>query len=327
MRLKTKRGLQFHPNRINNDQQYTNNLTDPVIEMNKTTKSSKTRLEINGKIIHFDIDNPELPEQIEEGAIGSGGYPYDRRMKRRDYEKQLVSLQIEMNKLQSWLHRQGERLIILFEGRDAAGKGGTIKRFVQHMNARQFEVVALPKPSDRERGQWYFQRYISHFPTAGEMTLFDRSWYNRAGVERVMNFCTEDQLQKFFEEVPAFERSLVRDGFRLYKFWLTIGQEMQLKRFHQRRHDPLKHWKLSAIDIRSIPLWDTYTEAKNDIFLRTHTRQTPWTIVRTNDKRRGRLNAMRLILSQIEYDGKDQKAVGRPDPKIIDRSQRFADQA
>ncbi|MGI9379954.1 MAG: polyphosphate kinase 2 [Methyloligellaceae bacterium] len=295
--------------------------------MSKTTKSSRTRLNINGQIIDFDIDNPKLPEVIEEGAIGSGGYPYDRRMKRRAYEKELLSLQIELNKMQACLQQQGERLIILFEGRDAAGKGGTIKRFVQHMNSRHFDVVALPKPSDREQGQWYFQRYISHFPTTGEMTFFDRSWYNRAGVERVMKFCTKEQQDKFFEEVPAFEKSLVRDGFRLFKFWLTIGQEMQLQRFHRRRHDPLKHWKLSSIDIRSIPLWESYTEAKNDIFRRTHTRQTPWTIVRTNDKRRGRINALRFVLSQIDYDGKDKTVVGRPDPKIVDRSQRFADQA
>lgn len=275
----------------------------------------------------FDIDAPDLPETISGNAIASGGYLYPNRMKRKSYEKQLVELQFELLKLQTWARNSGERLVVLFEGRDAAGKGGTIKRFMEHLNPRHAHVIALAKPTEAEQGQWYFQRYVSHLPTAGDISLFDRSWYNRAGVERVMGFCTPEQVEQFLDEAPLFESALVRDGVRLFKFWLTIGREMQLKRFHDRRHDRLRHWKLSPIDLASIPKWEAYSEAKEDLFRHTHTESAPWTVIRANDKRRARLNAMRIILDAINYDGKDEKVVDRPDEKIVGGGPEFFFQA
>lgn len=277
--------------------------------------------------LNFDINNPVIPDKIKNRAMRSGGFPYKDRMKRKKYERELVDLQIELVKLQNWALKKGERIIILFEGRDAAGKGGTIKRFVHHLNSRHAHVVALSKPSDFERGQWYFQRYVQHFPTSGDMTLFDRSWYNRAGIERVFGFCSLEEVDRFLDEVPHFEAGLVREGYRFFKFWLTIGQEMQLKRFHDRRHDPLRRWKLSEIDIKSISKWDEYSVARQDIFRFSHTNETPWTIIRSNDKRRARLNAMRVLLSNIDYDGKNRAIVGSPDAKIVDSNLDFLDDA
>ncbi len=271
----------------------------------------------------FDLDNPALPEAIARAAMGSGGYPYDKRMKRKAYEAELRALQIELLKLQRWARESGARIVILFEGRDAAGKGGTIKRFMAHLNPRHARAVALSKPTEAERGQWYFQRYVPHLPTAGDMTLFDRSWYNRAGVERVMGFCDEDQLRRFLAEAPEFEAMLVRDGILLFKLWLTIGREMQLKRLHARRHDPLKSWKLSPIDLAAIDKWDAYTEAKRDLFRHTHTDICPWTVIRANDKRRARLAAMRTVLSVIDYEGKDAEIACPPDPKIAGSGEAF----
>ena len=200
----------------------------------------------------FDLMNPDLPDSIKKNAISSGNYPYDKRMGRKKYERQLLALQFELRKLQAHIRKNRLRLVILFEGRDAAGKGGTIKRFMQHLNPRHAHVVALSKPTETERGQWYFQRYTCHLPTAEDISLFDRSWYNRAGVEPVMGFCTPEQTQRFLIEAPAFEKMLVRDGIHLFKFWLTIGREMQLKRFHDRQHNPLKVWKVSPIDLKAI---------------------------------------------------------------------------
>lgn len=271
----------------------------------------------------FSLEDPQLAEQVEKDAFSSGGYPYDERMSRKAYEKELPLLQIELLKLQRWARENGERIVIVFEGRDAAGKGGNIKRFMQHLNPRHARAVALSKPTETEQGQWYFQRYIAHLPTAGDMTLFDRSWYNRAGVERVMGFCTMAQVDKFLEEVPEFESSLVRDGIRLFKMWLTIGKAMQLKRFHARKHDPLKSWKLSPIDLASLTKWDDYTEARDAMFDHSHTDVAPWTVIRANDKRRARLNAIRHVLSSIDYAGKDAAIVATPDPKIVGSDEDF----
>ena len=275
----------------------------------------------------FDIDEPDLPKKIERAAFSSGGYPYTERMRRKDYERDLRLLQIELLKLQRWARKTGARIVILFEGRDSAGKGGTIKRFMEHMNPRHARAVALTKPTDIEHGQWYFQRYVAHLPTAGDMTLFDRSWYNRAGVERVMGFCTTEETRKFLREAPVFEAALVSDGFHLFKFWLTIGREMQLLRLHARRHDPLKQWKLSDIDLAALTHWDAYTEARQDMFAHTHKDQTPWTVIRSNDKRRARLNAIRVVLTAMDYDGKDAEIVGQTDDNIVGTTKEFFDRA
>jgi polyphosphate kinase 2 len=264
----------------------------------------------------FDIESLELLPEVARSAFSSGGYPYAKKLKTRKYLKQLRELQIELIKVQSWAQESGERVVIIFEGRDSAGKGGTIKRFTEHMNPRHARVVALPKPNDRERGEWYFQRYVKHLPTSGEIVLYDRSWYNRAGVEPVMGFCTDAQREEFFQEAPGFEQALVRSGIRLFKFWLTIGREEQLKRLHARRHDPLKRWKLSPIDLKAIHKWDEYTAARKLMFARTDTDFAPWTVIRTNDKRRGRVNAMRAFLSAIPYAGKDEAVARAPDPLI-----------
>lgn len=271
----------------------------------------------------FELESPELPEPIRENALLSGDYPYKKKMKRKPYEKQLVALQIELLKLQSSIAARGERVVVIFEGRDTAGKGGTINRFRQHLNPRHAHVVALTKPTDTERGQWYFQRYIAHLPTAGDMAFFDRSWYNRAGVEPVMGFCTPEQHKLFLEEAPHFEERLVNDGVHLIKIWLTIGQEMQLYRLHRRRHDPLKRWKISPIDLKAIEKWDDYTRVKEEMFRATHQRLTPWTVILANDKRRARLNALKLVLSQIDYDGKDKSIAEAPDPQIVGNDESF----
>src|SRR5690606_9236884 len=217
----------------------------------------------------FDLDNPHLPKPIKRGAMGSGGYPYDDKLDRDIYEARMYQLQLQLVQLQAHLARTGERIMIVFEGRDAAGKGGTIKTYLENLNPRYNLIAALPKPNDRERTQWYFQRYVDWFPAAGETVLFDRSWYNRAGVEQVMGFCTPEQTEHFLAEAPKFEKRITKDGIHFFKFWLSIGQEMQLKRFHDRRHDPLKVWKLSPVDIEALHQWDAYTDARNAMLLRT----------------------------------------------------------
>ena len=246
-------------------------------------------------------------------------YPYETRMTREEYELEKYRLQIELLKLQYWGEDTGQRHIIVFEGRDAAGKVGTIKRFTEHMNPRTARVVALNKPSDRELGQWYFQRYIQHFPTAGEIVLFDRSWYNRAGVERVMGFATDEQYRRFMNQVPLFEKMLVDDGIHLTKFWFSVTQTEQRTRFAIRQIDPVRQWKLSPMDLESLDRWEAYTEAKEAMFLHTDTDHAPWISIRSNDKKRARLNAMRYFLSQFEYEGKDHEVVGTPDPLIVRR--------
>lgn len=246
-------------------------------------------------------------------------YPYETRMTREEYELEKYRLQIELLKLQYWGEDTGQRHIIVFEGRDAAGKGGTIKRFTEHLNPRTARVVALNKPSDREQGQWYFQRYIQHFPTAGEIVLFDRSWYNRSGVERVMGFSTDEQYRRFMNQVPLFEKMLADDGIHLTKFWFSVTQTEQRTRFAIRQIDPVRQWKLSPMDLESLDRWEAYTEAKEAMFLHTDTDHAPWISIRSNDKKRARLNAMRYFLSQFEYEGKDHEVVGTPDPLIVRR--------
>ena len=244
-------------------------------------------------------------------------YPYEERMSRDYYEHAKRMLQIELVKLQNWVKDTGQRIVIVFEGRDAAGKGGTIKRFTEHLNPRGATVVALEKPTERERTQWYFQRYVTHLPGAGEIVMFDRSWYNRAGVERVMGFCTSDEYAEFMREAPEFERMLVNSGLSLTKFWFSVTRSEQRTRFVIRQVDPVRQWKLSPMDILSLDKWDAYTEAKEAMFFYTDTEHAPWTVVKSNDKKRARLEAMRHILEQFDYDGKDAEIVGKPDAKII----------
>jgi polyphosphate kinase 2 len=249
-----------------------------------------------------------------------GGYPYKNHMRRRVYEQEKFQLQVELLKLQSWVKKTGSRVMILFEGRDAAGKGGTITRFMEHLNPRGARIVALEKPTAAESGQWYFQRYVKHFPTAGEIVLFDRSWYNRAVVERVMGFCTKDQYDEFMREVPGFEKFLKDSGIYLIKFWFSVSREEQRRRFKEREVHPLKRWKLSPVDIASLDKWDDYTKAKNAMFEVSDTVDCPWTVVKSDDKKRARLNAMRYVLNLIPYDNRDDSVVGPTDPLIVGRA-------
>ena len=264
-------------------------------------------LEAEGRTSAEDAQTAPLP----------WSYPYKTRMSRRVYEHDKQLLQIELLKVQSWVKETGQRIVCLFEGRDAAGKGGTIKRFMEHLNPRGARVVALEKPNEVEKGQWYFQRYVEHLPTAGEMVLFDRSWYNRAGVERVMGFCEPQEYLQFMRQTPELERMLVNDGIHLFKFWFSVSREEQLRRFISRRDDPLKHWKLSPIDIQSLDRWDEYTEAKNQMFFHTHTGDAPWTVIKSDDKKRARLNCIRFFLHSLDYPGKDLKAIRPTDDKIV----------
>ena len=249
-----------------------------------------------------------------------GAYPYKNLLSRKSYEKQKYHLQVELLKLQAWVKSSKQKLVILFEGRDAAGKGGTIKRFMEHLNPRGARVVALEKPSDVESGQWYFQRYIEHFPTAGEIVFFDRSWYNRAGVERVMGFCKEPEYQEFMRQAPEFERNLVRSGIHLVKFWFSVSQAEQRRRFEERRAHPLKQWKLSPVDLSSLDKWDAYTKAKEAMFFHTDTADCPWTVIKSDCKKRARLNAMRYVLHRLPYANKDIKAIGPIDPLLVGRA-------
>ena len=245
------------------------------------------------------------------------GYPYDERMSRREYEITKRLLQIELLKLQAYVKEAGLKLCLVFEGRDAAGKGGTIKRFMEHLNPRGANVVALTKPTAREAGQWYFQRYVNHLPSAGEIVLFDRSWYNRAGVERVMGFCSDTDYAEFMRQAPQFENLLVRSGIILVKFWFSVSRKEQVTRFTIRRIDPVRQWKLSPMDLASLDKWEVYSEAKEAMFFYTSTDFAPWTVVRSNDKKRGRVEAMRWVLNLIEYPEKDHSVVGAPDPLIV----------
>ena len=263
------------------------------------------------------LQNPdeELAEEWRDGA-----YPYKNLMLRRNYEQQKYRLQVELLKLQAWVKATGQRVVILFEGRDAAGKGGTIKRVMEHLNPRGARVVALEKPTATEQGQWYFQRYVQHLPTAGEIVLFDRSWYNRAGVERVMGFCTKAQHQEFTRQTPDFERHLVRSGVHLFKFWFSVSRKEQRRRFKERENHPLKHWKLSPVDKASLDKWDDYTAAKEIMFFETDTADAPWTVIKSDCKKRARLNVMRSVLTSLPYSNKDTKAIGKVDSLIVGRA-------
>jgi len=249
-----------------------------------------------------------------------GGYPYLHLMQRRNYEEQKYQLQVELLKLQAWVKETGQKVVVLFEGRDAAGKGGTIKRFMEHLNPRGARVVALEKPTDFERGQWYFQRYVSHLPTNGEIVMFDRSWYNRAGVERVMGFCSDQEYIEFMRQVPEFERMLVRNGTHLIKFWFSVSREEQRRRFKERKVHPLKQWKLSPIDMASLDKWEDYTKAKEAMFFHTDTADAPWTVIKSDCKKRARLNAMRYVLHKLPYTSKDAERVGNLDALIVGRA-------
>ncbi|MBT4905370.1 MAG: polyphosphate kinase 2 [Rhodospirillaceae bacterium] len=250
----------------------------------------------------------------------TGEYPYRKKMKVKAYEKRKAELQVELLKVQDWVKESGQRIVVLFEGRDAAGKGGTIKRFMEHLNPRAARVVALNKPTDRERSQWFFQRYIEHLPSAGEIVLFDRSWYNRAGVDRVMGFCTPNEYLEFMRETPDLERMLTRSGILLHKYWFSVTQAEQLRRFKSREKDPLKRWKLSPIDRQSLDKWEDYTEAKEAMFFYTDTADAPWTIIKSDDKKRARLNCMSHFLSSLNYPNKNHDVVGQPDPFIVGSS-------
>ena len=250
----------------------------------------------------------------------TGEYPYKRKITRNRYEREKAELQVELLKVQEWVKASGQKIVLLFEGRDAAGKGGTIKRFMEHLNPRGARVVALDKPSDREKTQWYYQRYVQHLPAAGEMVLFDRSWYNRAGVERVMGFCSPQDYLEFMRQTPDLERMLVRSGILLFKYWFSVTQDEQLRRFNSRENEPLKKWKLSPIDRESLDKWGDYTEAKEAMFFYTDTADAPWTVIKSNDKKRARLNCMRHFLSMLPYAGKDMHVVGKPDPLIVGHS-------
>ena len=275
-------------------------------------------------------DRERLAFHGGEGAISpddqlsdtwrEGGYPYRNRMLRKNYERLKYQLQVELLKLQAWVKESGERVVILFEGRDAAGKGGTIKRFMEHLNPRGARVVALEKPSEVERGQWYFQRYVEHLPTRGEIVLFDRSWYNRAGVERVMGFCSDEEYREFLRQAPEFERMLARNGTHLIKFWFSVSQEEQRRRFREREVHPLKQWKLSPIDMASLDKWGDYTRAKEAMFFHTDTADAPWTVIKSNCKKRARLNAMRYVLHKLPYKNKDTEKIGNLDPLIVGRA-------
>lgn len=265
----------------------------------------------------------EDPELIDPGGSAvqtwREDYPYEQRMSREEYELVKYQLQVELLKFQYWGQDRGLKIVIVFEGRDAAGKGGTIKRFTEHLDPRSARTVALGKPSDREQGQWYFQRYIQHLPTAGEIVMFDRSWYNRANVERVMGFCTDEDYQTFMGQAPLFEKMLVESGIHLSKFWFSVTRHEQRTRFAIRQIDPVRRWKLSPVDLASLDRWEDYTAAKEDTFLRTDTDHAPWITIKSNDKKRGRINAMRCFLNQFDYDDKDPKVVHAPDPLIVRR--------
>jgi polyphosphate kinase 2 len=295
-------------------------------EAGKLTEPPDTKaleLIVAGKERSFDIDEPDLPDWIAKRAMKSGGYPYPKKLKNKKYLEELERLQVELVKLQYWLQATGNRVMALFEGRDAAGKGGTISVIREYMNPRSARNVALPKPTEKERGEWYFQRYVAHFPTAGEFVTFDRSWYNRGVVEPVMGFCTEAEHLKFLEEAPRFEHMIVNEGIHFFKFWLDIGREMQLKRFHDRRHSKLKIWKFSPVDVAGMARWDAYSEKRDTMIARTHKPFAPWVVVRANDKRRARLAAIRRILLALPYADRDLKAIGGQDEKLIGEGPEF----
>src|SRR6056297_1536167 len=293
-------------------------MTETAATVDKAAKSDAAPAAAEPQTIE-DVREVVATDRLTEAraAFENGTYPYQDKLGRRTYEAQKARLQAELLKVQLWAQETGERFVMLFEGRDAAGKGGTIKRFTEHLNPRAARVVALNKPTEVERGQWYFQRYVEHLPTAGEMVLYDRSWYNRAGVERVMGFCEPGEYLEFMRQTPDFERMLVRSGIRLYKYWFSVTRNEQKARFDSRANDPLKRWKLSPIDKASLDKWDDYTEAKEAMFFYTDTADAPWTVIKSDCKKRARLNCMLHFLSTLEYPDKDPKIAHAPDPLIV----------
>ncbi|WP_282610754.1 polyphosphate kinase 2 [Pelagibius sp. Alg239-R121] len=286
----------------------------------KRAKNSATNGQA-GPVVADQASVAPLSREEAKRFFETGEYPYKNKISRKEYERRKAELQVELLKVQDWVKATGQKLVFLFEGRDAAGKGGTIKRFMEHLNPRGARVVALDKPSERERSQWYYQRYVQHLPAAGEIVLFDRSWYNRAGVERVMGFCNPNEYLEFMRQTPEFERMLVRSGILLFKYWFSVTQDEQRSRFKSREKDPLKQWKLSPIDRESLGKWDDYTEAKEAMFFYTDTADAPWTIIKSNDKKRARLNCMRHLLSSLPYPNKNLDVVGLPDPLIVGTSE------
>ena len=287
----------------------------PAKKKQQAKKGGKElRYRARSKINFTDV---ELPRKVAPWNE-TGAFPYKKKISRKEYESVKLELQIELLKVQRWVKETGQRVVIIFEGRDAAGKGGTIKRYMEHLNPRGAIVVALEKPSDREMGQWYFQRYTQHLPTTGEMVLFDRSWYNRAGVERVMGFCTNGQYHEFMRQVPDYEQMLINSGVWLVKYWFSVSREEQFRRFQMRRIDPLKQWKLSPVDIASLNKWDEYTDAKERMFFYTSSANSPWTVVRSDDKKRARIECMRHFLNSLPYTNKEKSVVTAPDPLIIE---------
>ena len=276
-----------------------------------TTDSTPT-----GDFTQADAAEIAVNFEPEKGSI-------QKKMKKKEYESHKSALQAELLKVQLWAQEVGKKYVLLFEGRDAAGKGGTIKRFMEHLNPRSARVIALPKPDETQSGQWFFQRYIEHLPTAGEMVLYDRSWYNRAGVERVMGFCNPGEYLEFMRQTPDLERMLVRSGIHLSKYWFSVSQQEQLRRFSARSNSPLKRWKLSPIDKASLDKWDDYTEAKEAMFFYTDTADAPWTIVKSDDKKRARINCMLHFLNGIDYPDKDKNIVVAPDPQIIGQAKQI----
>ena len=301
-----------------------------VIRSNMTTNPSNngTAMSRNGQTSGdddlprrrvFDLESDTKPPKWNV----NGEYPYRKKMGVLEYEESKHELQIELLKVQKWVRETGQRVVVLFEGRDAAGKGGTIKRFMEHLNPRGARVVALEKPTERERGSWYFQRYIEHLPSKGELVLFDRSWYNRAGVEKVLGFCSDKEHLEFLRQTPQLERMLVNSGITLIKYWFSVSQVEQFRRFKARQIDPLKQWKLSPVDIASLARWDDYTAAKEAMFFHTDTRDAPWTIIRSDDKKRGRINCMRHFLSCLDYNGARNRDIPPPDPKVVGTVKEF----
>lgn len=297
-------------------------VTDPKKEAVKAALAKETRRvsvveDYSAELDEISSLSKKLSGDGEKSDAWKAGYPYDKKLSRKEYEKEKRALQIELLKLQLWVKETGQKVLIIFEGRDAAGKGGAIKRFMEHLNPRGARVVALEKPTDIEQTQWYFQRYIQHLPSGGEIVLMDRSWYNRAGVERVMGYCTSQQYYEFMREVPELERMLVNSGVKLIKFWFSVTRAEQLARFNSRRTDPVRQWKLSPTDLASLDKWDDYTAAKEAMFFYTDTGDAPWTVVKSNDKKRARLEAMRHVLNQFDYPDKDHALVGSTDPLIV----------
>ncbi len=285
-----------------------------VTEVDGDTEFATPSLEDSG-IAQHEINRMEIIRRFENGM-----YPYTDKIKKSEYEKEKAKLQVELLKVQRWVKESGKKVVVAFEGRDAAGKGGAIKRFMEHLNPRGARVVALEKPTVAEQTQWYFQRYVKHLPSAGEIVLLDRSWYNRAGVERVMGFCDPTAYLEFMRQCPEIERMLVRSGILLFKYWFSVTQDEQRSRFESRKSDPLKQWKLSPVDQASIDKWDDYTEAKEAMFFYTDTADAPWTIIKSDDKKRARLNCMSHFLSSLNYDDKDFEVVGQPDPFVVTSS-------